>query len=274
MMGRILQKTVTKPLPKASTLFVKDGKQWARWKNRHGRIQTAPLMMEREDRIVITAKTYTAKYRDGEGIIREIPTGCRDAVAARKVLSDLEKRAENVKSGIRTSGEDAVIDHQTIPVSEHFTAFQAYRTAKGNNRCRIDDDEHRFERIVTACKFSQLSDLRGEALASWLSNQATAGMSAGTRNEYRKVMVGFGNWCVKNDRLLANPFANVPMADSKSDQRRKRTILDGSRIAETIGRGPAPAVGRRPYDSARQTQGRACGQGATRSAGTTEVSRP
>jgi hypothetical protein len=44
------------------------------------------------------AATFTAKYRDGEGIVREVATGCRDEQAARSVLARLERRAELVKS--------------------------------------------------------------------------------------------------------------------------------------------------------------------------------
>ena len=68
-----------------------------------GKTRTAPLTVGKDgtDRIVITARTYTAKYRDGSGIVQEVATGCRDESAARSVLTDLERRAEKVK------GEDS-----------------------------------------------------------------------------------------------------------------------------------------------------------------------
>ena len=58
------------------------------------------------------AGTYTAKYRDGSGIVRKVTTGCRDESAARSILTKLERRAELVKGGILTADEDAAIDHQ------------------------------------------------------------------------------------------------------------------------------------------------------------------
>ena len=62
-----------------------------------------------EDRIdrVYTARTYTAKYRDGSGIVREVATGCRDESAARSILTELERRAEQVKGEILTAAEAA-----------------------------------------------------------------------------------------------------------------------------------------------------------------------
>jgi integrase len=46
-----------------------------------------------------------------------------------------------------------------------------------------------------------------------------------TRNGYRSAWVTFGNWCVRNRRLLNNPFARVPKADEKADPRRRRRAL-------------------------------------------------
>jgi integrase len=51
-------------------------------------------------------------------------------------------------------------------------------------------------------------------------------MGAVTRNGFREAWMTFGNWCVRNHRLLSNPFASVPKADAKQDPRRKRRALD------------------------------------------------
>lgn len=79
---------------------------------------TAPVTTGRDgsQRIVVSPKTYTAKYRDGDGVLREVATRCRDQQAARAVLQQLQIRADNVRSGLRTAAEDAVIDHQATPL--------------------------------------------------------------------------------------------------------------------------------------------------------------
>ena len=51
-------------------------------------------------RILDEAGPYTAKFRDGEWIVCEVSTGCRDEDAARSVLGKLERRAELVKSEV------------------------------------------------------------------------------------------------------------------------------------------------------------------------------
>jgi len=45
-------------------------------------------------------EVWTAMYRYGDGIRREVSTGCKDKDAARQVLADLERHAEKVRAGI------------------------------------------------------------------------------------------------------------------------------------------------------------------------------
>ena len=155
------------------------------------------------------------------------------------------RRAENVKSGIRSAGEDAAIDHQRTPLDEHFAAYQEHQTAKGNDSVRIKNDKARFERLQRECGWRQLSDLTGDRMSTWLANQTKDGMSAGNRNEFRQVVIGFANWCVRNNRLLANPFANVPRADAKAGQHRKRRALSEAELLKLL-----DVAQRRPLEEA------------------------
>ena len=99
-MGTVYKETFTKPLPAGAKIIVRKGQRLAEWKDAKGKTRTAPLTAA-GDRITVEAGTYTAKYRDGSGIVRKVSTGCRDESAARSVLADLERRAELVK------GEDS-----------------------------------------------------------------------------------------------------------------------------------------------------------------------
>src|SRR4051812_28282017 len=114
-MGSIFRKAVTRPLPPGAEIFVRQGVRLARWRGSRGKIRTAPLTTGKDgaDRIREESSTYYARHRDGDGIVVETPTGCRDRTAAQNVLADLEKRAERVRSGLLTSAEDRIIDHLT-----------------------------------------------------------------------------------------------------------------------------------------------------------------
>jgi hypothetical protein len=103
-MGTVLKKTFTKPVPTDAEMFTRKGIQFARWKDGKDKTRTAKMTTGKDGspRLQIEAETFTAKYRDGAGIVQEVATGCRDETAARQVLADLVKRSELVKGKILT----------------------------------------------------------------------------------------------------------------------------------------------------------------------------
>ena len=95
-MGTVYKKSYTRPLPEGAKIIVRKGQRLAEWIDAKGKRRSAPLT-EAGDRVAVTTRTYTAKFRDGSGIVREVATSCRDESAARSILGKLERRAELVK---------------------------------------------------------------------------------------------------------------------------------------------------------------------------------
>src|SRR4029077_9441758 len=93
-MGSVFKKTVTRPLPPGAEIITREGVRLARWRDRKGKTRTAPVMTGNDgaDRIRDESGTYVARYRDGDGIVVEVSTKCRDKTAAQSVLADLERR--------------------------------------------------------------------------------------------------------------------------------------------------------------------------------------
>ena len=120
-MGSVYRETYTKPVPAGAELFTSKGQPFARIKPAKGRTQSHPVTVGRNGapRIVKTAGTYTAKYRDAAGIVQKVATGCRDEGAARSILNELERRAELVRAGVLSASEDAIADHSGTPLGEH-----------------------------------------------------------------------------------------------------------------------------------------------------------
>jgi integrase len=235
-MGTVFKKTFTKPLPAGAAVVVRKGRRVAEWRDAKGKRRTAPVTTGKNgcDRIAVTAGTYTAKYRDGSGIVREVATGCRDESAARSVLTELEKRAERVRGGILTTAEDAVIDHQATPLAEHIDAYVLKLEANGVSPVHRDNVRRALDRLAADCRLGRLADLGRESLERWLVAQAKAGMGARTRNTYRAAAVAFCNWCVETGRLLVNPFALVPKADEAADPRRQRRALTEAELVRLL----------------------------------------
>ena len=215
-MGTVYRETYTKPLPENAELFTRNGDRFARWTGKRGRKRTGRVTTTDAgvDRVRLESSTYTAKYRDGAGIVRKISTGCRSLDAARSVLVELERCAELVHANVVTAEQDAASVHQTTPLADHVEAYAAHQHAKGCHRDRVGADRRRVERVAEALNWRRLGDMNGEALTRWLGVQRESDMTATNSNEYRTSLVGFANWGVKTGRLVTNPFEHVTAVDA------------------------------------------------------------
>jgi integrase len=232
-MGAVYKETFTKPLPAGAKIIVRKGQRLAQWHDAKGKTRTAPLTAA-GDRIAVEAGTYTAKYRDGAGIVRKVTTGCRDKTAAESVLAKLEHRAELVKGEVLTGAEDAIIDHQSTPLADHIDTYLMKLEAEGTSPAHRANVRRNLQRLATDCQIKRLGNLSRESLERWLVSQEKIGMGARTRNTYRAAAVAFCNWCVETGRLLGNPFAKVAKADENADPRRQRRALDETELMRLL----------------------------------------
>jgi len=235
-MGTVYKKTYTKPVPLDAELFTRKGDRHARWRTASGKRRTAEVTRGEDgsQRVILEAGTYTAKYRDGSGRVVERSTGCRDEAAARAVLAELEKRAEQVRSGIITPAQEEVAEHQDVPLSEHFGAYLAHLRAKGVSDVYRANAEHNLQRISEECEFARLRDMRRSAMERWMAQRAADGMGARTRNAHRAAIVAFGNWCVATHRLSLNPFEKLPRANEQADRRHQRRALTEDELTRLL----------------------------------------
>ena len=248
-MATVFRKTYTKRLPEGAELFTRKGQRFARWKDAKGKTRTEKVTVPEKGRhagkprIVMEAGTYTAKYRDGSGVVQEATTGCRDEQAARGVLHQFLARAESVRGGYVTAEQDRIADHQKTAMPEHVAAYIDHLRAKGVTSARIDQTEGRLHRVFDDCGFARLPDLSADGLEGWLAARETEGMSAAARNGYRSACVAFGNWCagkrgkviVENQkRLPNNPFDGVHKANERTDPRRQRRALTEAELVKLL----------------------------------------
>ena len=230
-MASLFRKTVTRPLPKGAVIIDREAGPVAVWKDRNGRRQTAPLVLDADSapklgpdgrpRVRTQSRTVYAKVA---GIGDAIPTGCRTEDAARYKLGELVKRAEHLASGILTDAEARTADHRVTPLSEHFDAYGEHLKAKGVTPARIRATETRLTRAADRCGWRLLADLSGTELESWLAVNRDAGEMYAA------------NWAKRNTvgRLVSNPFADVPLANEKADPRRKRRAMTEAELVRLL----------------------------------------
>src|ERR1019366_9679293 len=177
-MGTVYKKTFTKPLPADAELFTREGEQYARWKDAKGKTRKALVTASKDGqpRILIEAKTYTAKYRDGGRIVREVSTGCRDEQAARSVLADLERQAERIRTKIITRQEADVLLHQETAIDQHRNDYLAHLQSNGCSKAHRGNVGRQLKRLFDECRFAKLADLDRQTVESWLNAQTAADM--------------------------------------------------------------------------------------------------
>ncbi len=243
-MGTVYRETYTKPLPANAEQFTRKGERFARWHDSKGRKRTAKVTTtDAGDRLLIEAGTYTAKLRDGSGLVVKVATGCRSEDAARAVLTELEKRAENVRAGVRTAAEDSVLDHHLTPIASHVAVYVEHlrgKHGKGGkpklSPVHAENVRRAVERIVKGCDFALLRHLNRQAVERWTKRELEVEKprSARTLNANLAALCGFGNWCVSTGRLTVNPFARMAKLDEKADRRRQRRALTEAELRRLL----------------------------------------
>jgi integrase len=269
-MGSVFRKITTRPLPEGAELFTRrrkvttrlpDGtrqvdhvtEHCARWRDANGkpRVELVTTARDGSPRIRQESGTYFAKYRDHDGVVHIVPTGCRDRDAAKQILSELEKRTERVISGVATPQELAVADRMTDPITQHIADYVSTLTGSASHR---QHTERYLQRLVEECNWTRLSSLRRDDLELWLAAQSRPGpdgraiRSARSRNAHHVAAVAFCNWCVRCKRLSETPFAELEMADVELDRRQiRRSLSDAEvgRLAEAARKAPKRPQARR-----------------------------
>ncbi len=256
-MGTIYRKTVTRPLPAGAKIITRQGKRLAQWTSRNGKTKTAELN-ESGDRIRCETGTYLAKYRDGDGVVCEVSTGCRDKQAALAVLNDLLATAERVKSKVITTAEAKIGEkHADTLLTKHIDAYEEYLKTRKVDANWIKTTKTYMEATINGCGWRYLRDMSADALSRWLGEQVDNGMSHRVHNVHVQSWVAFGNWCIGKrvsgkstrtngeKRLLNNPFQGVGKLNEKADVKRKARSLTAEELERLL-----TAARNRPLDDA------------------------
>lgn len=234
-MGSIFKKQTTRQLPPRAEVLERKGERIARWKaGERTRTATVTTGQDGSERILVESTCYFAKYRDGAGVVRVVPTRCRDEQAARAVLARLERRAELVRSGVVTTAEDAIARHQGTSFEDHLAGYLAYLESAGTCPEHRQERGRQLRRLATDCGWRTLADLQRDSLERWLTLQTRQGMGARTRNSYLVATIAFSNWAIETGRMLANPFERVPRLDEKTDPRRQRRAMTGEELSRLL----------------------------------------
>ncbi len=119
-------------------------------------------------RLKWSRNTFTARYRDASGAVRDVSTGCRDKMAAKNVLAELERSAELVKSGILTESQATAAKNLPVPTCDHIDAYLKKLEAGGTSPVHRANVKHQLETLIYDCSFATLADLDHQKMVEWM----------------------------------------------------------------------------------------------------------
>ncbi len=186
-MGFVYKQSVTRPLPAGAVISAKRRRATlkelrknpnqatvvesiASWRDRSGERQTG-LVVEGADglkRVRVESQTYNAKFRDGNGIVQVVSTGCREKQSAMSVLDELTSRAELVKAKVMTSDQANIADFQNTLLSEHIAEYVAHLESRNVHIDRTKTTRTRLVESSDGCGFRYLASCGKLVSEHWL----------------------------------------------------------------------------------------------------------
>lgn len=159
-------------------------------------------------------------YMDETGKWRQ-RKGFTDKTATERLARKLEDEARMVREGIKQAEPEPakrVASFQLKEYVKHLTQRDVSETQLANLRSRID-------KILTSCKFEQVTQIETQAVEDYLAKRRAQGMSKQTSNHYRQAIHQFCKWLVKRSLLRTNPIADIPKLNVDTDRRHDRRAL-------------------------------------------------
>ena len=262
-MGSIKRKSVTRPLPDGAEIVQRRraatkqelrlnpaqryvSEEVAKYRNKSGEKCIAAIVRRLDGSLAMRCKseTYYAKYRDADGIVREIPTGCREIETARARLAELVKEAERVKVGVVSTSELSTANAMQTTIEQHVDGYiEHLRHQKGKGKrerisaSHLVNTERSIRRIVAECKIVSLRTVSRETIQRWVSdclNDADLAWSNRSINAHVEGLKALCTWCVDTKRLTKNPLIRFPMLDTENSQVRPRRALTPAELGRLL----------------------------------------
>jgi hypothetical protein len=240
-MASIKRKTVTRAIPEGATI---KGNKVA-WKLADGRKRTGSLVVRDDGKRLVRFKsdTWYAKFRDDQGVVREVSTGCRDKAVALTKLAEMCREVEKVRAGVLSQADLAAKNWIRKRIEVHIRDYLTHlkhQRGKGKRSRTSDahlvDTERNLRRIVGDCKFSTLKAVSREKVEEWVSDcllDEELEWSHRTINAHLASLKAFMNWAAPK-RVPANPLDRFPMLDAEGNQKRPRRALTNEELARLL----------------------------------------
>ena len=201
-------------------------KQTVRYVDANGKRVTKT--MPDATKVKARSKVWSARYRDADGIVREVKL-FRDKTASQQKLAELRMKAEHGKAGLISCYDESA----RKPLNEHLADWLKALRARNRSDGHVTKLGNSVQRVVDACGWKRLKDLSSTAAEQYLAERRESvvtdemtepGLSFAASNDYVAALKNFGNWLIKGrpKRWPENPFDGVGKLNADEDVRLER----------------------------------------------------
>ncbi len=233
-MPSVKRKTYTSTLPPNATIRG----TVVKWTSRNGAKRSGTLVVKDGAKFVrYQSDTWYAQYRDAEGIVRTVATGCRDRDSAEAKLKSITKQVDKINAGIYTQLEVDSSKQLVLPIAQQIADYlENLSHQKGQGKrsrispAHIVDVTRSLKLIVAECGFQNLRDINREVVQIWVSkqltktNKSTRDWSHKTINSHVSALRAFCGWAVTWRGMLKNPLLKFPMLDIGRQKKPRRAM--------------------------------------------------
>ena len=228
-MGSLFRVWKTIPMPSGATVGRNGWVTWAvRGKKRAGKLSET-------GRVSVQVDTWTAKFKDENGIVRRVPTKETNRKVAEQILAQYEKEVARIKTGVITREELDKAQVKHTPLDGLLEQYRTKMVASGNTTKHITGALRKIVSVLSECEIDSLSKIRREPVERWVANELTKkDKAASTVNSYVIAVKAFVQYLADIDILPKNPLRSIRKLNEDLDRRKKRRAMTEEEVKRLL----------------------------------------
>ena len=185
-------------------------------------------------------KNWFYRFIDENGKQRE-RKGCADKRETDRMASAAETEAANIRQGFIDPKALGYRKHESRPLTDHLTDFEASLAAKGGSRQHPPVTRNRAAKLARLAGVGRLADLSLSKVQVSLGKLRAEGLGQETINHHIRAIKAFSRWLWRDGRTREHQLAHLATASSEGDRRRRRRALtptEATRLVAAARSGP------------------------------------
>jgi len=217
-MASIFKRTYRRPVPDDATIIERGGKRVAKFRDKKGKLITAPLADDGTT-VIIERSKYTIKYMGRDGEWHTCP-GYTDKAATEQRAAELSRRSHRAREGLTHADPEAA----ETPLAKVLAAYVDDLTREGR------DDMYRYNcgkllaKLFKECGWGTLREIEPAGMTEWMGRAAKSGRAARTVNSYLDHAIAFVKWSIGQGKIEHNALAGIKKADATKKARTRRAF--------------------------------------------------